>query len=575
MKRRGSIKLAILLPVFILGAVSIISNAAAIMNIRNVNANAEEIADNYMISISKLGEMEVTAQKIHELALSHIVATNYDSMLEIVDEIRDTESLLDEQLEAYKPYLSEENAENYNMLCEGADELDYYIADLMAYSAAGDKEMAFACANNEISRYGNEINSAVESMIDITTSEAEAARSSLAEVYNSSLVMSTAIIAVSIAALILVFIIVMMAVIRPLTVAKRDIENIIGDIDRREGDLTKRISVRSNGEIGALADGINLFMTKLQDLFRVITDTSQKMDKVVTEVRESVTASNNSASDMSAITEELSATMVTMSSNVSVINSNTADVEHEVNIIAERTNEINAYSKEMKEHADRMENAARVNMETTSAKVNTILSELKQSIEDSSSVVEINSLTTEILDIARRTNILAINATIEAAKAGKAGKSFAVVAGEIGQLARSSRESANNIQRINEVVTDAVTTLAGNANELVEYMTDHILPEFEAFVRSGEQYKENASYIEKTMEEFSVKTDNLRQMMSMIAQSIDSIAHSINESVCGVNNTAESTQTLVRDMDIISNRMDDNMRIATMLKSETDVFTKI
>lgn len=575
MKRRGSIKLAILLPVFILGAVSIISNLTAIMNIRNVNANAEEIADNYMISISKLGEMEVTAQKIHELALSHIVATDFDSMLSIVKEIRDTESLLDEQLGAYKQYLSDENAENYNMLCEGADNLNYYVADLMAYSAAGNNEMAYACANNEISQYGNAINSAVESMIEITTGEANAARNALSEVYNSSLVMSAAIITVSVAALILVFIIVMLAVIRPLAIAKRDIENIIGGIDRREGDLTKRINVRSGGEIGALVDGINLFMTKLQDLFRVITDTTQEMDKVVTEVRESVTASNDSASDMSAITEELSATMEAMSFNVSVINNNTADVEQEVNIIAERTNEINTYSKEMKEHADRMENSARVNMETTSEKVNTILSELKQSIEDSSSVVQINSLTREILDIARHTNILAINATIEAARAGDAGKSFAVVATEIGQLARSSRESANNIQHINSIVTDAVTKLAGNANELVEYMTEHILPEFEAFVKSGEQYKENASYIENTMEEFSVKTDNLRQMMTMIAESIDSIAHSINESVCGVNNTAESTQKLVRDMDIISSRMDDNMQIAAMLKSETDVFTKI
>lgn len=101
----------------------------------------------YMISISKLGEMEITAQKIHELALSHIIATDFDSMLEIVDEIRDTESQLTEQLEAYKPYLSDENAENYNMPCTGADDLNYYIADLMAYSAAGDKEKAFACAN--------------------------------------------------------------------------------------------------------------------------------------------------------------------------------------------------------------------------------------------------------------------------------------------------------------------------------------------------------------------------------------------------------------------------------------------
>lgn len=575
MKRRGSIKLAILLPVFILGAVSIISNAVAIMNIRNVNSNAEEIADNYMISISKLGEIEVTAQKIHELALSHIVATDFNAMLGIVDDIRDTESLLYEQLEAYKPYLSDENVENYDMLCADAHDLNYYVADLMAFSAAGNKERAFACANNEISQYGNEINSAVENMIDVTTSEASSARNTLAEVYDSSLVMSMAIIAVSVAVLVLVFIIVMLAVIRPLAIAKKDIESIIGGIDRREGDLTKRINVRAGGEVGALVDGINLFMTKLQDIFKVITDTTQKMDEVVNEVRESVTTSNNSAADVSAITEELSATMVEMSSNVSVINNNTVNVEQEVNVIAERTNKINAYSKEMKEHADSMENAARVNMETTSAKVNAILGELKQSIEDSSSVAEINSLTKEILDIARHTNILAINATIEAARAGEAGKSFAVVAGEIGQLAGSSRESANNIQRINEVVTEAVTKLAKNANELVEYMTEHILPEFESFVKSGEQYKENATFIENTMEEFSVKTDKLREMMTMIAESIDNIAHSINESACGVNNTAESTQRLVVDMDIISNRMDDNMRIATMLKSETDVFKKI
>ncbi|MGN0552595.1 MAG: methyl-accepting chemotaxis protein [Oscillospiraceae bacterium] len=575
MKRRGSIKLAILLPVFILGAVSIISNAVAIMNIRNVNSNAEEIADNYMISISKLGEIEVTAQKIHELALSHIVATDFNAMLGIVDDIRDTESLLYEQLEAYKPYLSDENVENYDMLCADAHDLNYYVADLMAFSAAGNKERAFACANNEISQYGNEINSAVENMIDVTTSEASSARNTLAEVYDSSLVMSMAIIAVSVAVLVLVFIIVMLAVIRPLAIAKKDIESIVGGIDRREGDLTKRINVRAGGEVGALVDGINLFMTKLQDIFKVITDTTQKMDEVVNEVRESVTTSNNSAADVSAITEELSATMVEMSSNVSVINNNTVNVEQEVNVIAERTNKINAYSKEMKEHADSMENAARVNMETTSAKVNAILGELKQSIEDSSSVAEINSLTKEILDIARHTNILAINATIEAARAGEAGKSFAVVAGEIGQLAGSSRESANNIQRINEVVTEAVTKLAKNANELVEYMTEHILPEFESFVKSGEQYKENATFIENTMEEFSVKTDKLREMMTMIAESIDNIAHSINESACGVNNTAESTQRLVVDMDIISNRMDDNMRIATMLKSETDVFKKI
>lgn len=201
--------------------------------------------------------------------------------------------------------------------------------------------------------------------------------------------------------------------------------------------------MHANQEVAAVGNGINVFMDKLQDIFKVIVNNSTRMESVVGEVRDSVVTSNGSVSDLSALTEELSATMEEMSANASLINTNTESVKQEVEQIAERTSEINAYTREMKEHADSMEASARENMESTGAKVNEILTVLNQAIEDSKSVNQVNSLTDDILNIASQTNLLALNASIEAARAGEAGRGFSVVATEISQLAAASQEAAN------------------------------------------------------------------------------------------------------------------------------------
>ena len=158
--------------------------------------------------------------------------------------------------------------------------------------------------------------------------------------------------------------------------------------------------------------------------------------------------------------------MQEVANNASAINNNTESVRIEVDEMAEKSREINEYSKTMKEHADTMEQSARTNMDETNAKVDEILTALNQAITDSQSVDQVNSLTDDIMNIASQTNLLSLNASIEAARAGAAGKGFAVVAGEIGSLAENSRQTAGNIQKINQVVVDAVHNLADNANDL-------------------------------------------------------------------------------------------------------------
>lgn len=573
--RNTSVKSLIMIPVILLGVVSILSNIMAIYNIRNVNRNAATIADDYMENILEINTIQEETQSIYRQALSHIIATDFNTMIDIVDSIKAQEAELDAMLEQYGDVVPEEDISTYNELLANYEEFKHAVVNVVAFSANSKTADAYACANGDLASYGSAMQQNIDAITESTSAHADEARNQLASVYKSSLITNTVTIIVSICAIAFAVISVVRQIVKPLVHTEQEISGIIKDIDDRQGDLTKRVNVADARELGALGRGINTFMEKLQHIFQILTNDSERMDRVVNEVLQSVRTSSDSATDLSALTEELSATMEEVSSNASVINENVDNVKNEVSVIAEKSSELNAFSKEMKSHAQAMESAARTNMETTSAKINEIVEILNKAIEESKSVDQVNTLTNDILSISSQTNLLSLNASIEAARAGEAGKGFAVVAGEISQLADSSRKTANRIQEINTVVTNAVHNLADHANDLVSYMNESILPEFQNFVESGNQYSENATHIESVMNEFAQQTDQLQSGAVEIANSIHTIANAIEEGVKGVTGVAESTQVLVTDMENISRRMDENQQISAELQQETAIFTHI
>lgn len=573
-KKKLSTKL-ILIPVFVVGFVSVISSGLSLKNLSKVNDAASQIVDTSMVGTEMLNDIEMETVNIHTLALAHIISTDLSSMIDIVSEVRDHEEKLKQLLDDYNPYVTLETKRNYRIICENYTSLVKECGNVMAYSAAGKNEEAYKTANGSIAKYSNNIEKAISSMREHVNSVTQEERKSLESTYRASVVTCTFTIAVSIIALLFVVFAVVTMVIKPLLRTQKEINGIIVNIDNKKGDLTQRVTPINNAEVDAVGKGINVFMTKLQAIFKAVVTNSARMERVVDDVRQSVQTSNSSVSDLSALTEELSATMQDISENASVINTNTDNVAKEVELIAEKTDELTGYTKDMKAHAQSMESVARTNMESTDRKVSEILEVLQKAIEDSNSVKQVNSLTNDILNIASQTNLLALNASIEAARAGEAGRGFAVVASEISQLAAASQEAANNIQRINAVVTNSVNNLSDNANGLVSYINDSILPEFERFVESGVEYNDKASFIEGTMTDFKEKTDSLKQSMLEISSSINTISHAINEGVNGVVSAADSTQLIVEDMDNISHKMDENYEIADSLKKETSIFIKL
>lgn len=570
-KRHSSIKVMIVIPMLILGIVSVISNLLAIRNIKNVNANASNIVDNYMTGIERLSEIEEAVQSIHKLALTHIIAVDFDTMIRVVEEIKVREQALDKMLDDFNTMSGMPMAE----LKENYGQFKRAILFLVAKSADRKTAEAYAIANGDLENYGNAMRNGLEGMMDKLTTQSAQARATLNDVYQASLTENICTIAVSLLALVAAVGIVFVRVVRPISTAQNELNEITSGIGRGEGDLTRRLTLLYNDEIAALSGGINTFMDKLQQILKTISGNSERMDVVVSEVLSSVHDSNNSVTDLSAVTQELSATMQEVSSSTGTINRNASVVQENVNRIAGKSVEINDYARKMRADADAMAADAKSSMEETDRRVREIGEVLRQAILDSKSVDQVNSLTNDILNISSQTNLLALNASIEAARAGEAGRGFSVVAEEIRQLADLSRETANNIQQINNIVIQAVHNLSDSASSMIGYVNESILVEFGKFVERGKRYEEAATHIEGTMNEFTDKTDHLRDEMEQIADSIRKITVAIEGGVQGVSGAADSTQALVADVEQINCRMDENRAIAEDLKKETAIFVRL
>ena len=325
------------------------------------------------------------------------------------------------------------------------------------------------------------------------------------------------------------------------------------------------------------------------EMVRSIETSVSSIELVLGGIRKAVDELEGVSGDFQQIFSEMSESMDQTADAVDTITGNTvsqasetADMKEKVDAISVSIDHISSNIEDLTKSAQAMREYNR-SAEQIMQELIAISEESGVAIENvrkqtdltNQSAQQIRTATEIIAGISSQTNLLALNASIEAARAGEAGRGFSVVATEISQLAAASQEAANRIQQINRVVTEAVGNLTEHSNGLVQYMNDSILPEFEAFVDAGSAYREKATHIETSMGDFTEKTEVLKKTMAEIADSINTIAHAIEEGVKGVSSAADSTQVLVGDMEDITRHMDENQHIAADLKRETEVFKKL
>lgn len=568
----NSVKNKIMIPVLLLAVIAFATSILSIMNADSISKKGDDIANNYLVTIETVGYLSESTQKLTRSAYSYIVAEGDAAKKSVKDNIESLKSEIDGYMKDYEQALDENEETAYSSYKNYYSQFLTQFAVLEKYVDTNQTVNASKLANNNLVDVCNSLESALD---DMTNSEVEATDHAMRQMHALAAFAKTTggvCFVFAIGALIVAFLISTRKVVNPIVKTNKELKEISALINDNNGDLTKRVNVKSSDEIGQLAQGINQFLDILQNTIGKIVEGSKNLDNMINSVGENVTVSNDNAQDVSSAMEELSATMQEIAATIQTVNDNTESVGKNVVDIADKTEQINNYSQDMRERADSLAKSADENKRTTDEMVGNIVGTLKKAIEDSKSVERVNELTGEILNISSQTNLLALNASIEAARAGEAGKGFAVVADEIRQLADSSRDTANNIQAINEHVTSAVYQLIDNSNKIIKYIEETILADYDSFVQAGAQYNEDACYISETMQEFAEKTEKLKELMKNTVESIEGISSGVEQSANAVTSSAVSTSQLVEQMNSIDKEMSESRNTVGELKAQTDVF---
>ena len=344
------------------------------------------------------------------------------------------------------------------------------------------------------------------------------AYASLDTALNQAVLSSIVMIIIGIAVLLLV----LQALYRPILLLKE----MVHDLSKGNGDLTSRLPVKSNDDLGLISENINLFIEKLQRLMLDVSQSSTEIDDSIKQLREEVDSNGTILNAHMIETDQIVSAIEEMSVTAKDVAQNSNDTA----AFTQTTNAQASKSKESVGEATAIVARLVNEVENTSNSI----SEIERNTSDINNVLKV------IGDIADQTNLLALNAAIEAARAGEYGRGFAVVADEVRALAAKTQDSTTEIEQtllqLREGSSSAISTMGSTKSTCLEVAqsTEVVASDLGSINDSVSQINDLNLQIATAAEEQSCVSDE-------IARNMTAISDMANELVVNGNNSLEQT----------------------------------
>ena len=493
-------------------------------NLGKSNEQLQFMFDERVVPISDLGDVETLYQRIRVNIRDMVFVADTTSKKKEFEEVINTvKEEIDADLKRYETGSTILDSEQkiLNELYPALEEYYSILDQAVGYAYADDRE-AYLSIAPAFKVSGDTVEGIINDLIGRNIELAKKSNEEANAQYNQAQITTIIVILVAMIGSIAVGYLIAQMISRPLKKVVTLVEQVAN------GDLTHSTDINRKDEVGALAKSMNAMVISLRKLMQDVMNTSQQVAASSEELTASAEQTSHATEEITNTIQEIAVGAETSTASLEESSTGLEEVTLGIQNIADSSNNIS-------EASSLATSQAKMGGEYVGKTVQQIQA-ISESVNESSEAIrsldkrsqEIGEITKVITAIANQTNLLALNAAIEAARAGEHGKGFAVVADEVRKLAEQSQQSS---QQISELINEIQVDMARSNNSIDQVKSD---------------VQEGLTIVGKTEESFEVILDSLDKV-GMQIDDLAATAEQMSASAQEVSANVASSTSMSRD----------------------------